>query len=201
MRRIDLKKISEAAGILKNGGIVVYPTETVYGIGCDPLNKESCERVQALKHRNDSKPFILIADSVERVEEFAGQLAPQLSALARIFWPGALTMVIRPEKQLPLHLHGPSGGVAFRVTPHPVAAALVRKFGRPVVSTSANITEKQPVTEYGDAVRLFGDKAGIVLENTITMQGLASTVVDMTSPEPKFLRIGTISKEQMMKVM
>ena len=201
MSRIDLKKIREAAEILKNGGTVVYPTETVYGIGCDPLNKESCERVQTLKKRDDSKPFILIADSTWRVEEFSGPLDPRLSAFARIFWPGALTMVIRQEKQLPQHLYGPSGGVAFRVTPHPVAAALAREFGRPVVSTSANITENQPVTEYGDAVRLFGEKVDIVLENTVPMQGLASTVVDMTSHEPKFLRFGTISREQMMKVM
>ena len=143
MSRIDLEKIREAAEILKKGGTVVYPTETVYGIGCDPVNKDSCERVQALKHRDDSKPFILIADSTVQVEEFAGPLAPRFSALARIFWPEALTMVIRPEKQLPVHLFGPSGGVAFRVTPHPVASALAREFGRPVVSTSAMCQDKK----------------------------------------------------------
>ena len=201
MNRIDLEKIRKAAGILRNGGTVVYPTETVYGIGCDPLNKNSCEQVQALKQRNNSKPFILIADSVRCIEEFTGPLDTRLSILAQMFWPGALTMVIRPEKLLPVHLQGPTGGVAFRVTPHPVAAELAREFGYPVVSTSANVTQQQPVTEYIDAVKLFGDKADIVLENTVPVQGLPSTVVDMTLPVPEFLRIGAISKEQIMKVL
>lgn len=201
MSRIDLNKVKEAADILRRGGIVVYPTETVYGIGCDPLNEDACERVQRLKRRSGSKPFILIADSLENVEEFAGMLDIIPRKLAGMFWPGPLTMVIRPLKSLPEHLRGPTGGIAFRVTPHPAAASLSREFGRPVVSTSANITDEHPVSTYDDAVEIFGDYADIILDNPEPLRGQPSTVIDLTSSSPHFLRIGTIAEEQIRRVL
>lgn len=201
MSRIDLKKIRAAAAILRNGGIVVYPTETVYGIGCDPLNSGACSRVQLLKGRRSSKPFILIADSYDRIEQFAGPLDTVPQQLARVFWPGPLTMVLRPVKQLPEHLTGPSGGVAFRVTSHPVAALLSREFGMPVVSTSANMTSKEPVMTFDEAVRLFGGHADIILENSGPMAGEPSTVIDLTASTPRFLRIGALSREEILRIL
>ena len=159
------------------------------------------DRVQHLMGRSGTKPFILIADTAGTFERFAGQLDAVPRLLTDEFWPGPLTIVIRPLKLLPAHLFGPSGGVAFRVTSHPVAAELSREFGMPVVSTSANITDQKPVLNYGEAVRLFGNHADIILDNDEsiageTMVGEPSTVVDFTSSTMRFLRIGAISREE-----
>ena len=209
MTHINQNMIQAAVDILRSGGIVVYPTETVYGIGCDPLNSNACSRVRRLKGRsvsNHSKPFILIADSVDRIEQFAGPLDTVPRKLARVFWPGPLTMVLIPEKQLPGYLKGPSGGVAFRVTPHPVAALLSREFGMPLVSTSANMTGEEPASTFDEAVRLFGGRADIILENDDpvpggSMAGEPSTVLDLTSPTPRFLRVGALGREEILRVL
>lgn len=201
MTEADLKKVKEAAGLLHNGGIVVYPTETVYGIGCDPLNSEACQRVYSLKKRTHSKPFILLADSMKTVEDFAGIPDAVAKKLAAKFWPGPLTLVFKPSQPLPAHLYGPSGGVAFRVTPCTVAAALSREFGRPVISTSANISGSKPVVTYGEALAAFGNLADSVLETTEKPDGLPSTVIDLTSAEPVILRAGAISEQCIREVL
>ncbi|MCE5248791.1 threonylcarbamoyl-AMP synthase [bacterium] len=201
MNRIDLQQVKTAAEILRNGGIVIYPTETVYGIGCDPLNGTACARVQSMKKRDRSKPFILIADTLGTVESWAGKLDDIARRCADAFWPGPLTLVIRPGKKLPAHLRGPSGGIAFRVTPHPVAAALSREFGSPVVSTSANMTGDMPVTTYEQAAKLFSGHAGMILETPAELDGEPSTVIDLTGDSPQFLRIGAIGRERILEVL
>ena len=201
MTEADLKRVKEAAGILSNGGIVVYPTETVYGIGCDPLNSEACQRVYSLKKRTHSKPFILLADWMKTVEDFAGVPDAVAKKLAAKFWPGPLTLIIEPSQPLPAHLYGPSGGVAFRVTPCTVAAALSREFGKPVISTSANISGSRPVVTYDEALAAFGNLADSVLENTEKPDGLPSTVIDLTSAEPAILRTGAISEQCIREVL
>ncbi len=201
MTEAILKRVKEAAGILRSGGIVVYPTETVYGIGCDPLNSEACQRVYSLKKRTHSKPFILLADSMKTVEDFAGVPNAVAKKLAAEFWPGPLTLIIKPSQPLPVHLFGPSGGVAFRVTSGTVAAALSREFGKPVISTSANIAGSKPAVTYDEALTAFGNLADSVLENTEKPDGLPSTVIDLTSTEPAILRTGAISEQCIREVL
>lgn len=201
MTEAELIKVKEAAGILRSGGIVVYPTETVYGIGCDPLNSEACRRVYSLKKRTHSKPFILLADSMKTVEDFAGIPDAVAKKLAAKFWPGPLTLIIKPSQPLPAHLFGPSNGVAFRVTPGTVAAALSREFGKPVISTSANISGSKPAVTYDEALAAFGKLADSVLENTEKPDGRPSTVIDLTSAEPAILRTGAISEQCIREVL
>ena len=200
MTGISEAAITNAVAALNNGGVIVYPTETVYGIGCDPFDRSACERVQHLKKRADSKTLLLLACSLDQVEETAGALPQKALVLARVFWPGPLTIVLRPEKPLPGHLLGPSAGVAFRVTPHPVAAEIALRFGRPVTSTSANATGGEPILRYEDAITAFGDSAYVVLPDPGPMGGIPSTVVDVTSGEAVVLREGGVTAEEIVKV-
>lgn len=203
MSKIENTYIEEAVEILKNGGIVIHPTETVYGIGCDPFNREACERVQRLKKREGTKPLLLLASSLSQVESLTGELPPAALKLAGVFWPGPLTMVIRPVNELPEHLYGESAGVAFRVTSHPLAASLAREFGCPVISTSANITGRKPVVTYEDAKRLFGESVDIILKNNFSnlLTLKPSTVVDITSKQIAVIREGSISSRRIREVI
>ena len=201
MSRVNQALIKEAVEILKNGGIVIYPTETVYGVGCDPLNREACEKVQRIKKRKDNKPLLLLACSLSQVEDFAGKLAEIPQRLADIFWPGPLTMVIKPVKDVPDYLLGRSQGIAFRVTSNPVAASLASEFGRPLTSTSANLTGQTPMLTFEETLNIFGDNADIVLENSESLHGKPSTVVDLTSKHLAIIREGSISRKRIQEVL
>ena len=192
--------ISHAVNILRRGGIIVYPTETVYGIGCDPLDADACRRIISLKRRDSAKAMLLLACSSEQVESFAGGLDSKTLAMAERFWPGMLTMVIRPRKKLPGHLFGDRGGIAFRVTPHVLASALAREFGSPIIATSANISGKAPALTFGEAIALFGESADLVLESEERIDGTPSTVVDMTGETPLLIREGAIAFERILEV-
>ncbi|MFC1692513.1 L-threonylcarbamoyladenylate synthase [Candidatus Latescibacterota bacterium] len=193
MTNINDKQIHKAVDILWKGGIVVYPTETVYGIGCNPSNREACERIQLYKKRSDFKPMLLLASSLSQVEDFIGKLTDVAQRLSEIFWPGPLTMVLKPVKKLPDHLLGLSGGVAVRVTSHTVAVSLTSKFGFPMTSTSANLTGESPILTYEDAVKTFGKCADIILKNTEILHGKPSTVIDLTTKHLALIREGSIT--------
>jgi L-threonylcarbamoyladenylate synthase len=188
----SLKVIQDAAAILKKGGIIVYPTETVYGIGCDPLIEEAVERIQRLKKRESSKAMLLLADSLGMVENMAGSLDPLARRLGEHFWPGPVTMILKPGKILPGYLYGSTGGVAFRVISHRLAASIIHEFGRPIISTSANIAGQPPVVNFGKAQEEFGKDADIVIENPEPLSGEPSAVIDITSGLIEIIRPGAI---------
>lgn len=200
MSQPDSKKdIKKAVEILKNGGIIVYPTETVYGIGCDPLDMEAYDRVQRLKKRMEYKPMLLLAYSLNHVEEMAGSLSEIPRKLAEKFWPGPLTIIIKPRKNFPEYLLGPSHGAAFRVSSHPVAASLAKEFRRPIISTSANITGQAPMVTYEKALNTFENIVDIVIGTHEILTGKPSTVVDLTSGHFSLVRKGNITLSQLKK--
>jgi len=201
MPDIDRDSIASAAITIRNGGVVVYPTETVYGIGCDPMDTTAIRRIHEIKRRDASKTLLLLADTFERVELFTGPLGELVARLAEIFWPGPLTMVIKPAQELPDHLYGMSGGIAFRVTPHPTAVALINEFGLPITSTSANISHEKPIVTYEDALNKFGRSADVVLPNYQPLQGKPSTVIDLTTGKVVLIREGTVSLERIREVL
>jgi len=180
---------------------VVYPTETVYGIGCDPFNSDACRRVREIKRRDEDKPFILIAATIDMVARLVDKMAPPVENLAHAFWPGPLTMVLKPGPAVPLYLLGPNGGLAFRVTPHPVAEGLSSEIGGPLVSTSANRSGETPVVTYDEAVRQFGGLADAVVDNPLAIEGKPSTVLDMTGEKPVIIRHGGVSDEDIKGVL
>ncbi len=133
-----------AAHTLRHGGVVAYPTEAVYGIGCDPLDETAVRRLLRLKQRPVSKGLILIAAEYSQLRCFITEPTPgQLSTLEQS-WPGAITWLIPARPETPDWLRGSHQTIAVRVTAHPVAAALCRRFGGPIVSTSANLSGHPP---------------------------------------------------------
>lgn len=193
--------IDDAVDVLGRGGVIVYPTETVYGIGCDPFDAAACDRIRRLKGREGDKPMLLLAASIDQVTEFAGPLSDTALSLAGVFWPGPLTMVIMPVKNLPDHIRGNGGGVAFRVSPCRVASEIARRFGRPVTSTSANRSGEPPAVSYEEARGFFGDVVDCVVETDEPLGGIPSTVVDVTGESVLLLREGGVSFERIREFM
>src|SRR5690606_22186960 len=131
-------RIRLAARYLRGGGVIAYPTEGVWGLGCDPDNEDAVARLQALKQRDPAKGLILIAASIEQVRPYLGGLnQDQLRKLAST-WPGAYTWIVPDNGAAPLWVTGGKPGLALRVSAHPVVRALCEAFGGPLISTSAN---------------------------------------------------------------
>ena len=188
---------------LEGGGIIGMPTETVYGFGC-ALQKAALQEVQRLKGRGPGKPFLVLIPSAEAVSEL--EWTPQAREFARIFWPGALTLVLGdPRKRFPKGVRSARGTVAIRVSPHPVARGVVETFGAPVVSTSANPPGGLPALTAREAKETAaalgaGDDVWI-LDGGPLDPSASSTIIDFTGPEPVVTRVGAIPVERLRCVL
>jgi L-threonylcarbamoyladenylate synthase len=137
-------KLREAARLLRNGGVIAYPTEAVYGIGCDPLNRDAVLRILQIKRRPIEKGVILIGSRIEQFLPFIKPPTPSIREQLDQTWPGPVTWLLPCRPETPVWLRGSHPTLAVRVTGHPLAAAICDAFGGPVVSTSANTSGRPP---------------------------------------------------------
>lgn len=144
MNDFDLLTIRQGAQCLSDGGVIAYPTEAVYGLGCDPENHEAVLRILELKSRPASAGLILIADRMERFAPFIEPVSTEARERALSAWPGAVTWLFPRAPGVPDWLAGVHDTIALRITAHPGCIALCEAFGKPIVSTSANPTSKPP---------------------------------------------------------
>ena len=155
--------IAEAVAALRQGGVIAYPTEAVYGLGCDPLDAAAVARLFALKQRPATHGVLLIAADFAQVENFIDAPA-QAIARARASWPGPQTWVLPRSAQTPSCLAGAHAGIAVRVTAHPLAARLCKAFGGAIVSTSANRHGQPPARSAADVRSAFGSELAYILD-------------------------------------
>lgn len=187
-----------ASRVVKKGGLVVYPTDTVYGLGCDPFNIKAVERVFKLKSDRE-KPLPLLVSDMESVKKVA-HLPRKVEKLAARFWPGPLTFVLHKKPQLPGVVTSKLNSVGVRLPRHKVAIRLIRLSGGFLIGTSANKTGEKPARTAREAMEVLGKEVNIFLDNGPTPIGRSSTVVDLTSEKPKILREGPISLEDILQV-
>lgn len=192
-------QIDRGIDILKRGGLVAFPTDTVYGLGACYNDCKAVGRVFRIKKRPKNKALPLILAEVDQIAEVAEYVPPIAWLLASRFMPGAMTLVLPKSNAVPDIVTGGSKTVAFRVSTHPVPIALIKGAGVPIVGTSANISG-QPSAVTGDEVRSqFGDEIGLVISGRCS-GGRESTIIDVTGEIPRVLREGAISRQEIMKV-
>ena len=186
---------------LARHGLLGYPTETVYGLGCS-ADARSLRKLSALKGRQPGKPFLLLVSGRPMAEAAGLEFSPAASALAEAFWPGPLTLVLPGgEGKLPDALRGPEGGIAVRHTSHRAVERLVRLLNRPLTSTSANVPGSAPAPGAEQVVALFrkavdsGDL--LVLDGGALGNVPPSTIVDCTGPKPALIREGALPRGEL----
>jgi len=159
--------IALAVKSLHKGDLIVYPTEAVYGIGCDPFNPSAIAKILQLKERHLEKGFILVASSWEQIEPLVQPIEPP--ALYRVLdtWPGPTTWAFPAKSDVPHWIRGNHTTVAVRVSAAPIVKALCEAFGNPIVSTSANLKNQPPVRDYRTAKITFGNKIATILEGKV----------------------------------
>jgi L-threonylcarbamoyladenylate synthase len=167
VHRIDPETLRRAVTCLNQGGIIAYPTEGVYGLGCDPFNKVAVDRLLALKQRPVEKGLIMIAANWEQLQSSVTTLDPARMSEILATWPGPTTWVLPANPALPSWVRGKHESVAVRITAHPEAAALCKAFGKPLISTSANRQGKTPARDNLDVYREFGETIDYILPGRI----------------------------------
>jgi len=197
----EKEKIALAAQVLKNGGLVAFPTETVYGLGANGLDSRAVQRIFQVKGRPADNPLILHVASLEEAEKLVAFLPREAKILAEKFWPGPLTMVLPKKEHLPLEVTAGLKTVAIRVPSHPVALELIRQVGKPVAAPSANLSGKPSPTSAEHVVQDLAGKIDLLLDGGRTKLGLESTVLDLTGEVPLLLRPGGVTLEELRQVL
>jgi len=183
--------------ILKRGGLVAFPTDTVYGLGASANVPQAVERVYMVKKRPPNMALPLLLADISQISEVAEPVPPIVWLLADKFLPGALTIVLPKSKSVPDIITAGGMTVAIRVPAHPVPVALARGSGAPIVGTSANLSGKPSALTADEVKSQFGDEVDLVIDGGRCPGGKASTVVDVTGETPTILREGAVSEEEL----
>jgi L-threonylcarbamoyladenylate synthase len=186
--------IDAAIAALRAGELVIYPTETFYGIAADPESPDALGKIFALKGREAGKPIALIAADTASAFGLARGIPPIARHLAAAFWPGPLTIVLPARPGLHEAVVGPSG-VGVRVSSHPIAHALAAGFGRPITATSANRSGQVPLANPTIARQVFGAEIKVILEDGILTGGEPSTVIELLDRAYRIVREGAIGED------
>jgi L-threonylcarbamoyladenylate synthase len=193
--------LTSAAAAIREGAIVVFPTETFYGIAVDPFSSAPMEGLLAVKGRDSGKTVALIAADSASAFALASSVPASARKLAALFWPGPLTLVMPAREGLHGALVGPGGGVGVRVSPHPIALALAQRVGHPITATSANLAGQPPASTIAMARAAFGDRVSVYLDDGKLTAIAPSTVVACDSTGWRIIRTGAVSAEQIAEAL
>ena len=198
---LDPEVIEEAGNILKNGGLVAFPTETVYGLGADALKEEAAKKTYAAKGRPSDNPLIVHIADYEDLKAVAVNIPAKTDALAAHFWPGPLTMIFEKSEIVPYGTTGGLDTVAVRMPSDPVAAAVIRAAGGFVSAPSANTSGRPSPTTAQHVSEDLDGKIDMILDSGSVDIGLESTILDMTVEPPMILRPGAITADMFEEVI
>ena len=195
-------RIRAAVVILRAGGVIAFPTDTLYGLGADAFNVEAIERVFTAKGRDREHGLpVLIADATQ-IRQVAVNVSKAADHLATKFWPGALTLVLKRSPDLPAIVSGGVPTVAVRVPNHPIPVRIIRTLGNPIVGTSANRAGSEDSTTIAEVEDRIGPWLDYVFEDdSFEPQGEPSTIVDMTTRRPRVLREGAVTSEEIFQAL
>lgn len=197
----DPDAIARAASCITRGGLVIFPTETFYGLGGDPWHSAAVGRIFRIKERDMRKPLPLIAADEAAVRQAVAEWPAVAQLLARAFWPGPLTLVLAASTRLPPTLHAQTGKIAVRVSSHAVAQKLATAVGGLIISTSANLSGQSPCRQPDELAGELLSQVDRVLHAGPTVGGLPSTLVDVTVQPPKLVREGAIAWDRIKAVL
>src|SRR5436189_1003199 len=197
----EIARIERAAALIRSGEVVVFPTETVYGLGADALQPRAVERIFTAKGRPLSDPLIVHIADERALEELVADIPVQVHQLVRTFWPGPLTLMLPRRSLVPALVTAGLNSVAIRMPRHPVALALIRAAGSPIAAPSANRFMHVSPTTAQHALADLGGRVPLILDGGPCEVGVESTVLDLCSSAPTILRPGGVSLEALRAVL
>jgi L-threonylcarbamoyladenylate synthase len=189
----DVRTLGRAGAVVRQGGLVAFPTESFYGLGVDALDPSAVERVFETKGRPATSPLLVLVDGVAMVEGLAAEVLPGARELMARHWPGPLTLVLRAAPHVPAALTAGCGTIGVRMPGHPVALGLVGAVGAAITAPSAHPSGEAPATTAAQVRAYFADALDVILDGGTTAGGTGSTVADCTAWPPRVLRQGPVA--------
>jgi len=193
--------ILKAAGLIKKGGVVLFPTRCLYGLGADAFNPEAVDRIFRIKQRPYNKPVSVLIKDTKDLHILVKHIPSTAKCIMDYFWPGQITIVFEAKSTISRNLTGGTGKIGIRLPEHPVALSLVKKVNSPITGTSANISGKTGCSAISDLDVQIADKIDIMLDAGPLKGGTGSTVVDVTTSFPTILREGYVSAKNIFSVL
>ncbi|MCH7699449.1 MAG: threonylcarbamoyl-AMP synthase [Chloroflexi bacterium] len=191
--------IEQAADVLRNGGLVAYPTDTVYGLAADPTNAEAVHKLSEAKKRDPDQPMPHLIASADSVAGVASDVSSAASNLMRAFWPGALTIILRKAQSYESFAAGET--IGLRVPDHLIPRELSRLLSGPITGTSANVAGGPEPLSADDVRSFVGNAVDLIIDGGACSGGQPSTVIDCTRDPPMILRLGAVSREEIERVL
>lgn len=198
MKKLSKRQLSEAAEILSNGGLIAFPTETVFGFGVIFDNKESYRRLIQVKRRPPEKPFTLMLSSIDDIEKYA-YVDERAAKLINKYMPGQFTIILKAKENLPLYCISKEGNVGIRISGDKMVRDLIREVGKPLLVPSANKSGEPPLTKSDDVIKIFEKEIDAVIEGEST-SNIPSTIV-LLNENVNVIREGVITKEEIFKTL
>ncbi|MBI2068104.1 MAG: threonylcarbamoyl-AMP synthase [Deltaproteobacteria bacterium] len=195
----DESLVREAVGMIREGAICAYPTETFYGLGVDISNEAAIKRLFDFKRRDYGNPIAVIVSDRTMLANYVREIPEKALLLIDLFWPGPLTILFRTNGKISDQLTTNTGKIGIRISSHPVATAIVRTLGRPLSTTSANLSGFPPSTHPKHIRNYFGEKIDLIIDGGELPPSNGSTVVDVTEEKLSVIREGVIPVEMIFK--
>lgn len=197
----DYQKLRYPAGIIKNGGIVVFPTETVYGIGTNGLDKDAVKRLYNIKKRPLNKPISLLVSDFEMIEKVVKDISELEYKIMKKFFPGPLTIILNKKDIVPDIVTSGGSTVGIRMPDEEITRKLIEYAGVPIAAPSANISGEPSGIDVQDIIKEFGDKVNYYIDGGKSKIGIGSTIVKVENNSIKILREGSISKKEIENIL
>ncbi len=197
----DIEAIKSAAKAIKEGKLVIFPTETVYGLAADPFNPNAVNMVYEAKGRDSRVALPLQIANIAQLDIVVSNVTEVVKKLGDKFWPGPLTLVLPKNKNISYKITGGRDSVGVRIPDNPIAQMILNEYGGPIIATSANKSGEKSPENAEEAIIQIGNYVSVMLDGGECKYGVSSTVVDLTTNPPKLLRRGIINIEQLRNII
>lgn len=197
----DLNAVSRAAKAVDEGGVVIFPTTGLYGLGADSASSKAVDGVFKAKGRALEKPLLVLVSGPEQVDHLVKEIPDSARRIMESLWPGGITIIFRASPGVPSNLCGGSGRVGIRMAAHPAAIALIKSLGRPITGTSANMSGEPGASRICEISPQLINRTAVVLDAGKLAGGKGSTIFDATCYPPKILRQGSVSEAAVKRIL
>lgn len=187
--------------VLSSGGVIGFPTDTYYGLGANPFDPLAIDKIFEIKGREKDKPILLLIGDIEQLSLIVKNVTKVAETLMKAFWPGPLTLLFEAKDDLPRNLLGNGNTIGVRFPDSLIASRIMRKTGKPITATSANVSGNMQCSSSNELVKVLGDRLDLILDGGDTPGGKASTIIDTSCFPPKLIREGKVEREKIESVL